>query len=198
MARGASKLCQNQKTFWILFISPQSERSELGAFYFCPGVLSDYCCVCESGYCNWVCYRGSSEMCQIHTQWSHFSRLMVTVDFDDCFSTKLWSVDHIIIVIYINGVCYRRSSEMSQIHVQWSHFLTAIGYCWFGWCFITKVWSVDHIIIVIYINGLCYRGSSEKWQIHMQWWHFSRLLVTVDFDDSFDTKYGQLINENLF
>ena len=61
-------------------------------------------------------------MCQIHTQWSHFSRLMVTVDFDDCFSTKLWSVDHIIIVIYINGVCYRRSSEMSQIHVQWSHF----------------------------------------------------------------------------
>ena len=33
------------------FISPQSERSELGAFYFCPGVLSGYCCVCESGYC---------------------------------------------------------------------------------------------------------------------------------------------------
>ena len=29
---------------WV-FISPQSERSELGAFYFCPGVLSGYCCV---------------------------------------------------------------------------------------------------------------------------------------------------------
>ena len=32
------------------FISPQSERSELGAFYFFQGVLSGYCCVCESGY----------------------------------------------------------------------------------------------------------------------------------------------------
>ena len=38
-------------------ISPQSERSELGAFYFCPGVLSGYCCVCVcvSGYCNGLC-----------------------------------------------------------------------------------------------------------------------------------------------
>ena len=39
--------------------------------------------VCGKGYCNGVCYRGSSEMCQIHVQWSHFSRLLVTVDFDD-------------------------------------------------------------------------------------------------------------------
>ena len=30
-----------------LFISPQSE---LGAFYFCRGVPSGYCCVCECGY----------------------------------------------------------------------------------------------------------------------------------------------------
>ena len=66
--------------------------------------------------------------------------------------------------------------------------LEAVGYCWFWWCFITKVWSVDHIIIVIYINGVCYRGSSEMCQIHVQWSHFSGLLVTVDFDDSFDTK----------
>ena len=29
----------------LVFISPQSERSKLGAFYFCPGVLSGYCCV---------------------------------------------------------------------------------------------------------------------------------------------------------
>ena len=26
---------------------------------------------------------GSAEMCQIHTQWSHFWRLVVTMDFDD-------------------------------------------------------------------------------------------------------------------
>ena len=50
---------------------------------------------------------GSSEMSQIHVQWSHFSRLLVTVDFDVSFNTKVWSVDHIIIVIYINGVCPR-------------------------------------------------------------------------------------------
>ena len=34
------------------FISPQSEPSELVAFYLCPAVLSGYCCVCESGYCH--------------------------------------------------------------------------------------------------------------------------------------------------
>ena len=59
------------------FISPQSERSELGAFYFFQGVLSGYCCVCESGYyhvkkkgyCNEVGYRGSSEMSQIWVLW---------------------------------------------------------------------------------------------------------------------------------
>ena len=61
-------------------------------------------------------------MCQIHVQWSHFSRLLVTVDFDDGFNTKICSVGHIIIVVYINGVGYRGSSEMSQIWVQWSHF----------------------------------------------------------------------------
>ena len=36
---------------------------------------------------------------------------MVTVDFDDSFDTKVWSVGHIIIVIYINGVS--RGKEMS-------------------------------------------------------------------------------------
>ena len=37
-------------------------------------------------------------MCQIWVQWSHFWRLLVTVDVDDGFNTKVWSVDHIIIV----------------------------------------------------------------------------------------------------
>ena len=128
-------------------ISPQSERSELGAFYFCPGVLSGYCCVWEIGDCNWVCYRGSSEMCQIHVQWWHFSRLLVTVDFDDGFNTKICSVDHIIIVIYIDGMCYRGSSKMCQIHTQGSHFWRLLVTVDFDDSFNTKVWSVDHIII---------------------------------------------------
>ena len=43
-------------------------------------------------------------MSQIHTQGSHFWRLLVTVDFDDGFNRKMCSVDHIIIVVYINDV----------------------------------------------------------------------------------------------
>ena len=46
-------------------------------------------------------------MSQIWVQWSHFSRLLVTVDFDDGFNTKVCSIDHTIIVVYINGVSYR-------------------------------------------------------------------------------------------
>ena len=94
-------------------------------------------------------------MSQIHTQWSHFWRLLVTVDFDDSFNTKLWSVDHIISVIYINDVCYRGSSEMCQIHTRWSHFSRLMVTVDFDDCFNRKLWSVDHIIIVTYINGVC-------------------------------------------
>ena len=75
------------------------------------------------------CYGGSSEMSQIHLQWSHFSRLLVTVDFDDRFDTKVWSVDDIIIVIYINGVCYMgvfRNVPNSRAVVT---LLEAVGYC---------------------------------------------------------------------
>ena len=38
--------------------------------------------------------RGSAEKWQIHTQWSHFLRLMVTVDFDDI---SLENYGHLII-----------------------------------------------------------------------------------------------------
>ena len=91
----------------------------------------------------------------------------------------MWSVDHIIIVVYINGVSYRGSSEMSQIWVQWSHFLRLLVTVDFDGSFNSKVWSVDNLIIVIYINGVCYRGSSEKWQIWVLGSHFSRPLVTA-------------------
>ena len=39
----SSYSAQHGKVTSIFIISPQSE---LGAFYFCPGVLSGYCCVC--------------------------------------------------------------------------------------------------------------------------------------------------------
>ena len=76
-------------------------------------------CVGKKGYCDKVGYRGSSEMSQIHVLWSHFWRLLVTVDFDDGFNTKVCSVDNIIIAVYINGVGHMGSSEMSQIWVLW-------------------------------------------------------------------------------
>ena len=123
---------------------------------------------------NRVCYRGSSEMSQIHTHWWHFLTALGYCGFWWCFITKVCSVHHIIIVMFINGVCYRGSSEMSQIHVQWSHFLTAIGYCWFWWCFITKVWSLsyNHCYVHLWSVLLCYGGSSEMCRIWVQWWHF--------------------------
>ena len=104
-------------------------------------------------------------MSQIHTQGSHFSRLLVTVDFDDGFITKTCSVDNIVIVEYINDVGYRGSTEMFQIHTQGSHFSRLLVTVDFDDGFNTKMCSVDHIIIVVYIiiNGVGYRGSSEKW-----------------------------------
>ena len=42
-------------------------------------------------------------MCQIHTQWLHFWRQWVIVDFDDILYTNGWLLDHIIIVIFIIG-----------------------------------------------------------------------------------------------
>ena len=79
---------------------------------------------------------------------------MVTVDFDDGFSTKMCTVDHIIIVVYINDVDYRGSSEMSQIHTQWSHLSRLLVTVDFDVGFNTKMCSVDHIIIAKYINDV--------------------------------------------
>ena len=74
-------------------------------------------------------YRESSEMSQIWVPSSHFSRLLVTVDFDDSFNTKVWSVHHIIIVIYIKGVCYmgvfRKVANLGAVVT----LLEAIGSC---------------------------------------------------------------------
>ena len=97
-----------------------------------------------------MCYRGSSEKWHIHVQWSHFWRLLVAVDFDDSYNTKVCSVDHIIIVIYINGVGYRGSSEMSQIWVQWSHFWRLLVTAVFYDSFNTKAYSADHTIIAMF------------------------------------------------
>ena len=89
-------------------------------------------------------------MSQIHTQWSHFWRLLVTVDFDDSFNTKVWSVDYKIIAIYINGVCYMgvfRNVPNSRAVVT---LLEAVGYFWFWWWFQHKSmfsWSYNHCCI---------------------------------------------------
>ena len=68
-------------------------------------------------------------MCQIWVQWSHFWRLLVTVDFDDSFITKVWSVDHIISVIYIKGVCYKGVFQKVANLGAVVTLLEAVGYC---------------------------------------------------------------------
>ena len=74
---------------------------------------------------------GSSEKWQIWVQWSHFWRLLVTVDFDDSFNTKVWSVDHIIIVIYIKGVCYMGVFRKVANLGAGVTLFKAVGYCVF-------------------------------------------------------------------
>ena len=66
-------------------------------------------------------------MSQIHTQWSHFLRLVVTVGFDDISLENYGQlIIHIIIVMFIMEYAIRGSAEMSQIHTQWSHFLRLV------------------------------------------------------------------------
>ena len=113
------------------------------------------------------------------------------------FISKIWSVDHIIIVMLIIECAIRGSAEKWQIHTQWWHFCRLGVTVDIWWYFIRKIWSVDHIIIVMFIIECAIRGSKEKWQIHTQWWHFCRLVVTVHFDDISLEKYGQLIIKSL-
>ena len=73
---------------------------------------------------------------------------MVTVDFDDSLDTKIWSVDHIIIVMFIIECAIRGSAEKWQIHTHWSHF----------WRLVVTV-DFDDISLEKYnqfINGYCH------------------------------------------
>ena len=91
---------------------------------------SGYCCAWERGYCNWVCYRGSSEMCQIWVQWWHFLTAVGYCWFWLCFITKVWSVDHKIIVIYINGVWqWLFPLKRNHLFFQWKLVLAKILFC---------------------------------------------------------------------
>ena len=151
-------------------------------------------------------------MCQIHVQWWHFWRLLVTVDYrtqvnlgSDLWvwmsvsKTPLWNLTELTLAdddtnpiptdnanrAIKGNVATQVMQPGGQLCKQWRNLGKAqvlgplcLWQC-FWWCFITNVWSVDHIIIVIYINGVCYGGSSEMCQIDVQWSHFSRLVVTL-------------------
>ena len=64
---------------------------------------------------------------------------MVTVDFDDSFNTKVWSVDHIIIVTYINGVLYGGLQKSGKFTCSGRTF----GGCWF--CIICILTHLYHL-----------------------------------------------------
>ena len=67
-------------------------------------------------------------MCQIHTQWSHFSRPLVTVDFDDRFNTKICSVDDVIIVsLYISMVLAKMGLHICPKFIHSGHTFQG---CW--------------------------------------------------------------------
>ena len=68
-------------------LAPKASEASKGDFYWCPAV--------RSGSCNWVCYRGSSEMCQIHTQWSHFSEVNLCI-FTMCIFAKCTRLTHLL------------------------------------------------------------------------------------------------------
>ena len=54
--------------------------------------------------------RGSAEKWQIHTQWSHFLRLAVTVDFDDISLEKYVQLIIKIIIMFIIECAIRGSA----------------------------------------------------------------------------------------
>ena len=61
---------------------------------------------------------GYTSMCQFHTGWSHFSRQMVTIDYDGV-STHLMIILMIELGIYM---VYMGYTSMCQFHTGWSHF----------------------------------------------------------------------------
>ena len=142
---------------------------------------------------NWVCYRGVCR--KVANPYAKFTLFEASgyCGFWWYLIRKVWSVDHIIIVMFIIECAIRGSAEMSQIHTQWWHFSTAVGYCGFWWYFIRKIWSVDHIIIVMFIIE-CAIGGLQKCPKSIRsgdtFWQRS---VTVDFYDILIQKYGQLI-----
>ena len=89
--------------------------------------------------------RGSAEKWQIHTQWWHFWRLVVTVDLDD-ISLEKYNHYHVHHWVCYKGVCRKVMNPYAVVTL-----FKAMGYCWFWWCFNTKVWLVNHMIIVMFI-----------------------------------------------
>ena len=99
-------------TLWLLLI--------LMIFQY-KSMVSRSCNHCHVD--QWICYRGSAEKWQIHTQNSHFWRLVVTVDFDDISIQKVWSVDHVIIVMFINGYAIGGLQKCIVIYIYHIHFV---------------------------------------------------------------------------
>ena len=58
-----------------------------------------------------------------------FGGCWLLFNFDDSYNTKVWSVDHIIIFIYINGVCYMGVFQNVPNSRAVVTLLEAVGYC---------------------------------------------------------------------
>jgi len=131
-------------------LAPKASEASKGAFYLCPGGVIGYCDAWTTGYCvqcmcyifsrcckllwsynhchvhHWVCYKG---VCRKVTNPYAVVPLLEAggyCGFWWYFIRKVWSVDHIIIVMFIIECAIRGSAEKSRIYTQWWHFLRLV------------------------------------------------------------------------
>ena len=111
---------------------------------------------------HWVCYKGVCRNVPNPYAVVTVFKASSYCGFWWYFIRKIWSVDHIIIVIFIIGYAIRGSTEMSQIHTQWSHFSRLAVTVDFDDISLEKnmvSWSYNHCHVH---HGVCYKGVCRK------------------------------------
>ena len=89
-------------------------------------------------FSNGYAIRGAAEISQsIRTQLSHFSKLLFILMM---VQYKVWTVDHIINVMFIIRCGTQVSAKFPKFILQWSQSLTAVRWCRFWWYHILAIW----------------------------------------------------------
>ena len=115
---------------------------------------------------HWVCYKGVCRKVANPYAVVTLFKASGYCGFWWYFNTKVWSVYHMIIVIFSNGYAIRGAAEISQSIRSCPTFQS---YCSFWWWFNTKVWTVDHIINVMFIIRCGTQVSAKFPKFILQW-----------------------------